>query len=183
VSCSKTERCRSQINSFATIRKARSVTRLLAGRGYPVERTGGDGANTMTPSRFQAPPRLFDASPSVTGGPPASAILFIFPSAKNPIEALSGDQKRYCPTPSVPGRTLAASESSSRTHSRCAPRQPILTARLPERSSRRCGFEQAELSAGLPSHRHHDRVLGLLQTAGLVLPKANLEAFERERKN
>src|SRR5713101_8798331 len=56
-------------------------------------RSPGAGVKTMTPSRFQVPPRPESASQRLWGGPPEASILFNFPSAKKAINRLSGDQK------------------------------------------------------------------------------------------
>ena len=50
------------------------------------------GANRMTSSRFQVPPRPSLASQMVMAAPPLRSIFFSLPSAKNPIWRLSGDQ-------------------------------------------------------------------------------------------
>src|SRR5215471_11304436 len=51
-----------------------------------------DGEKTIVPSRFHEPPRPVGASQRTCGGPPAKAILFSLPSAKNPRCSPSGDQ-------------------------------------------------------------------------------------------
>src|SRR2546428_9089174 len=72
------------------------------------------GAKTITPSRFQAPPRAKGASQSVSAGPPAASIFLSFPSAKNPTKRLSGDQNGN-EAPSVPVSACAESPSRERT--------------------------------------------------------------------
>src|SRR5579863_2710202 len=72
------------------------------------------GAKTITPSRFQVPPRLSGASHNVIGGPPDRSIFLSFPAAKNPRERLSGDQKG-AEAPSVPANDCGVSASSERT--------------------------------------------------------------------
>jgi hypothetical protein len=59
------------------------------------------GANRITPSRLQVPPLPDGASASTVAGPPAIWTVFSLPSAKNPIDRLSGDQNGKMP-PSVP---------------------------------------------------------------------------------
>src|SRR5262245_39637859 len=72
----------------------------------------------ISPRELQLPPLGKRASASTCGGPPDASILFNFPSAKKPIEALSGDQKRPV-APSVPASKLGESESSGRTQMEC----------------------------------------------------------------
>src|SRR5262245_22371275 len=74
------------------------------------------GANKMVPSRFQAPPDPATALASTCGAPPTISTRFSLLSAKNPTEALSGDQNGYL-APSVPASGRAATESSGRTQS------------------------------------------------------------------
>src|SRR6266851_2803990 len=74
------------------------------------------GEKRITPSWFHVPPRGVVASASTCSPPPDASSLFIFPSAKNPMVWLSGDQKGNC-APSVPARGWADSDSSGRTHS------------------------------------------------------------------
>ena len=52
-----------------------------------------------------------------TGTPPVTATFISLPSAKNPIDAPSGDQNG-CLAPSVPATAVASSESSDRTNKR-----------------------------------------------------------------
>src|SRR5205085_11933617 len=59
-------------------------------------------AKTITSSLFQVPPPTFRGLlQSVIGGPPEASIFLSLPSAKKPIDRLSGDQKGYA-APSVP---------------------------------------------------------------------------------
>ena len=79
----------------------------MTATGFPPEagiRYNGvyaEGANTMTPSRLHAPPFALGALARTCGGPPAMSIRFSLPSAKNPIDRLSGVQNGYL-APSVP---------------------------------------------------------------------------------
>src|SRR5262245_16878865 len=66
--------------------------------------------NTITPSGFQAPPKLRGASQMVCAGPPPTEIFFSLPPPENPIYRLSGDQNGYA-APSVPPIGWAWSES------------------------------------------------------------------------
>ena len=74
----------------------------------------------MTPSRFHVPPLIPDMSPppgseqSVCGAPPARSSFLSLPSEEKQIERLSGDQKCFPLTPSVPGSSCAVSEASGR---------------------------------------------------------------------
>src|SRR5262252_10452499 len=70
----------------------------------------------MVPSRFQAPPRLASALTKTCGAPPTISMRFTLPSAKNPTDALSGDQNGYV-APSVPASGCAATESNGRSQS------------------------------------------------------------------
>jgi len=74
----------------------------------------------MTFSRPQLPPRLVGASQSVWGGPPAVSILLSFPSAKNPMNRLSGDQKGNDGF-SVPASGSTERESTGRIQRRFLP--------------------------------------------------------------
>src|SRR5262249_19379187 len=72
----------------------------------------------MTPSRLHVPPGLKPgASASTCGLPPVTSIFFSFPSAKNPMKRLSGDQNGQDP-PSVPGSDCASEASNDLTQSR-----------------------------------------------------------------
>src|SRR5215813_15269679 len=51
------------------------------------------GANRITPSALQAPPRPVGALASVCGAPPTMSARLSIPPAKKPIDRLSGDQK------------------------------------------------------------------------------------------
>jgi hypothetical protein len=49
----------------------------------------------ITPERFQVPPAAVPVpSHSTCGGPPAAGMVLSFPSAKNPMNLLSGDQNQ-----------------------------------------------------------------------------------------
>src|SRR2546428_13580387 len=69
----------------------------------------------IVPSRFHAPPRPPGASARICTAPRSTSIRFIFPSAKNPTDWLSGDQKGS-EAPSVPAKARPETESSGRTH-------------------------------------------------------------------
>src|SRR5262252_3998442 len=70
----------------------------------------------MVPARFQGHPRPASALASTCGAPPAISMRFTLPSAKNPTDALSGDQNGYV-APSVPASGCAATESNGRSQS------------------------------------------------------------------
>ena len=70
-----------------------------------------DEAKTITPSRFQVPPRLSGVSHTVTGGPPATSTFLSFPSAKNPRNRLSGDQSDKFPLISICAATCRTSQA------------------------------------------------------------------------
>ena len=55
------------------------------------------GANRITLSRLQLPPRPAGASHSTIGGPPAIWTFFSLPPAKKPMNRLSGDQNGIGP--------------------------------------------------------------------------------------
>jgi hypothetical protein len=75
----------------------------------------GLGEKTITPSRFQVPPRATTpTSQSVRTGPPLASILFSLPSAKKPMLRPSGDQKGML-APEVPASGFAVDEEISRT--------------------------------------------------------------------
>src|SRR5262245_23951771 len=84
----------------------------------------------ITPAAFQVPPRGLVASASVSGVPPVRLIRFSLPSAKNPSDRPSGDQKGGLPlmvvfpapgSAAVPARARAAGESSERIHNPTLP--------------------------------------------------------------
>src|SRR5215467_6133545 len=62
------------------------------------------------------PPRGSGTSAIASTGPPATGIFFSFPSAKNPIQRLSGDQNGPS-APSVPGIARAKSAVKGLSHS------------------------------------------------------------------
>ena len=72
----------------------------------------GRGANRMTSSRFQVPPRGAPASASVRICPVCMSTVFSLPCPKNPIDRLSGDQKGS-EAPSVCASGCAAPATSS----------------------------------------------------------------------
>src|SRR5687768_9706524 len=74
-----------------------------------------DPPNRMTPSALHVPP-LAGASHKSIGAPPAKSSRFSFPSAKNAMDRLSGDQKGSA-APSVPGSAVAVKEFKGRNHS------------------------------------------------------------------
>src|SRR5437867_6753977 len=69
----------------------------------------------MTSFLLHDPPRLGVESHKDSAGPPATAIFFNFPLAKNAMNRLSGDQNGELISLSVPGSSREASESRSRT--------------------------------------------------------------------
>src|SRR5262245_15183212 len=75
------------------------------------------GEKRITPSRLHAPPRGLPAFASVCTAPPSISIRLSLPSAKNPSDRLSGDQKGKV-APSVPGSGRAERESRGRSHNR-----------------------------------------------------------------
>src|SRR5258708_6031557 len=89
----------------------RDLSSLLISTGEPPRaetRNNGpnaSGDNTITPSRFQAPPRPLGASHTPCDCPPAMSIFLSLPSAKNPIDLLSGDQNGY-DAPCVPSNAV-----------------------------------------------------------------------------
>src|SRR5205814_831446 len=78
------------------------------------------GANRMTPSAFQVPPRPPLAAVKVCGAPPPTSRRFSAPAAKKPMDLLSGDQKGKV-EPSVPDNGCAAVDTSDRSHRREPP--------------------------------------------------------------
>ncbi len=68
----------------------------------------------IVPSEFHDPPAA-KASVNVFADPPSMSIRLRFPSAKNPMERLSGDQNGSCAL-SVPASGCAETESTARTH-------------------------------------------------------------------
>src|SRR5258706_10777701 len=65
-------------------------------------------------------PTFFGTLQIVTAAPEARSSRFNAPSAKNPIDLLSGD-KNTDTAPSVPGTSVASTEISGRTQMRSAP--------------------------------------------------------------
>src|SRR5712692_3919977 len=63
------------------------------------------GVNTITPSRFHVPPRPLGASHSTWGCPPDTSTFLSLPSAKKPMNLLSGDQNGK-DAPCVPSNEL-----------------------------------------------------------------------------
>src|SRR6266511_37767 len=103
------------------------------------------GANRITPSRFQVPPRLTAASQRVWGGPPEASIFFSFPSAKNPMKRLSGDQKGNEGF-SVSGSGCAESESNGRIQRRFLPEESLATKTSLPPSGERAAARRADFS-------------------------------------
>ena len=101
-------------------------------------------AKTMTPSRFQAPPRPAEASQRTWGGPPEASILFSLTSAKKPSDRLSADQKGYV-TPSVAARGWAATSSRARAHNRFLPSWLLATNAMRRPSGERTGGPSKKL--------------------------------------
>ena len=92
----------------------------LAGTRY--KGSVAERVNTIVPSAFHAPPRVFiGASARACTSPPAMSIRFNWPPAKNPTDRLSGDQNGTDPfstaTFSVPTNGVAVSESIGRSQS------------------------------------------------------------------
>src|SRR4051812_44376342 len=71
------------------------------------------GANRMTPSAFQVPPRPLLAGASTCAGPPRRSIRFNWPPAKKPSVFPSGDQNGQV-APSVPASAEASTASTGR---------------------------------------------------------------------
>src|SRR5881394_4138484 len=69
----------------------------------------------ITLSWFHEPPRAFGASASSETGPPDAEIFFKCPSAKNPMDFPSGDQKGNA-APSVPSSFFARRSLRDCTH-------------------------------------------------------------------
>src|SRR3954467_1845661 len=74
----------------------------------------------MIPPGLHVPPRYSAAADNVSAGPPPTSIFLSFPSAKNPIDRLSGDQNGPA-APSVPGSSCGATLSSDRMNRRLRP--------------------------------------------------------------
>src|SRR5437867_3241164 len=86
------------------------------GGWYAEEGPSSFGENTMTPSWFHvAPPGPGNESQITCVVPVLISRRRSFPPAKNPNEALSGDQNGNRP-PSVPASGLASSPSIGRSH-------------------------------------------------------------------
>jgi hypothetical protein len=98
----------------------------------------GCAEKTITPSRFQAPPRPEKASHKASAGPPDASILFSLPSAKKPRARLSADQKGNI-APSVPGSAWAVGPSKGRSQSRLRPSSPLATNAIRWPSGERTG--------------------------------------------
>ena len=122
-----------------------------------------DGAKTITLSRFHVPPRPNSASHTTIAGPPSMRILLSLPSAKKPIERLSGDQNGNVAS-SVPGRTCA-STALKRSHARAECPSRLLatnTIELPSGEIANCGATPVPPPAGVanvPSRRRNNREL------------------------
>ena len=74
-----------------------TLIQTLTSKGLNLE-----GTNTITPSRLHVPLPASSALASACVDPSAMSIRFSLPSAKNPMDRLSGDQKGFI-APSVPG--------------------------------------------------------------------------------
>src|SRR5438034_6848710 len=68
----------------------------------------------IVPCGDHDPPRSSGAAHSVTGVPPDATTVFSFPSLKNAIVLLSGDQNGYA-APAVPSRTVSVPDSKRLT--------------------------------------------------------------------
>src|SRR5262245_471382 len=83
--------------------------------------------NRITPFAFHVPPLPLATLQMVFTGPPSAAMTFNCPSAKNPMERLSGDQNCHDP-PSVPSSNFDSRLSRRRSQSLRSPtRFPRLT--------------------------------------------------------
>src|SRR4029450_9449377 len=100
----------------------------------------------MTPPVLHAPPRGFGAAARTTGEPSGTVRRSRWPSAKNPMERLSGDQKGMTP-PAVPGRRCNVGVSSERNH-RALPE--LNTTDLPSGAMTNTVSKPAGRSAGSP---------------------------------
>src|SRR5262245_3745493 len=81
----------------------------------------------MAPLRDHEAPRPFGASHTVSTPPPVARTRLIFPSAKNPIQRLSGDQNGLTAL-SVPGIGRPSRVPSGRSQSWTAPDESEATA-------------------------------------------------------
>ncbi len=96
---------------------------VVAGRGSPPDAATrcrpppNADAKTIVLSSSHTAPNACRASASAAGVPPATAIFFSLPSAKNPIDDSSGE-KNGAAAPSVPATGSARTSSSARTNSR-----------------------------------------------------------------
>ena len=79
----------------------------------------GSGADQV-PAEFQVPLAIVPTGARFRGSPPSRSRRFSAPSAKKPMERLSGDQKGAF-APSVPGNMVAEVVDSGRNQSRCTP--------------------------------------------------------------
>jgi hypothetical protein len=79
---------------------------------------------TITPSALQEPPVAGEASHRILGAPPSRSIVFSTPSAKNPSERESGDQKGRAPF-SVPDNARAVRLSRALTQSSVFPDESV----------------------------------------------------------
>src|SRR5580698_2008002 len=84
----------------------------------------GAGENRITPPGPQAPPRPRGASLTIWVEPPSRSTVLSLPSAKNPRERLSGDQKGKVAL-SVPGSSRASTVLVGRTQSAILPSVPV----------------------------------------------------------
>ena len=133
-----------------------------------------NGENTIVSSGPHVPPRWLRTSHKTVGAAssrrsreraprPFRSRRFNFRSAKNPIEALSGDQNGEMP-PSVPGSCQTSSETSDRSHSAVtSPARPLKTRSRPSGDMARMVFGTPETTAGAhrtPSGRLIDTLTG-----------------------
>ena len=84
----------------------------------------GPAEKMITPSGPQAPPRPICTAQTTCTESPLRSMVFNWPSAKNPRERLSGDQKGKI-APSVPGSARASSEFMERIQSAVLPSSPV----------------------------------------------------------
>src|SRR5262245_13164593 len=102
----------------------------------------GPDEKMIVPSAAHDAPRPAGESHTATGGPPATAIFFSFPCAKNPTYEPSGDQNGYV-APSVPINARDSRLSNARIHTSDGPSVAATNAR------KRPSDESASISAAV----------------------------------
>src|SRR5580658_37627 len=98
----------------------------------------GAGENRISPLGPQAPPRPSGTSQTICVEPPSRSTVLSLPSAKNPRERLSGDQKGKVAA-SVPVSARAATALVGRTRSAVLPPAPVAANAMDEASSESAG--------------------------------------------